>query len=79
MLMHCFDQYWCKKRFILWQDLFLFKPYRRAAIVQGKLNILLDKNGFCIKYLKIIIKIININFKRVGMQNAWLITGRRRP
>ncbi len=29
-----------KKRFILWQDLFLFKPYRRAAIVQGKLNIL---------------------------------------
>ncbi|RDJ59470.1 hypothetical protein AB723_19410, partial [Acinetobacter baumannii] len=21
-----------KKRFILWQDLFLFKPYRRAAI-----------------------------------------------
>ncbi len=29
-----------KKRFILWQDLFLFKLYRRAAIVQGKLNIL---------------------------------------
>ncbi len=45
-----------KKRFILWQDLFLFKPYRRAAIVQGKLNILLDKNGFYIKWLKIKIK-----------------------
>ncbi|EXT36585.1 hypothetical protein J809_3421 [Acinetobacter sp. 25977_6] len=27
-------------RFILWQNLFLFKPYRGAAIVQEKLNLL---------------------------------------